>query len=157
MSSKPLTAARRHLAGALVAALAVLVAAGCGSSTLSAADLRQQAGAICSRADRQIARIPTPSSEAAGNAFLKQGIAALDPELGDLNSLKPPADEAVVYQSAIKSLGGELDGLKSAAGKLDQGADPVHTFRQLQDTLSPLETDADNAWRALGIPACVSR
>ena len=117
--------------------LAAAMAVGCGSSPLSASDLRQQASAICSRADRQITRIPTPGSEGAGNSFLKQGIAALDPELNDLKTLKPPADEAEVYQSGIKALGAELDAVKSATAKLDQGADPVRTFRQLQDTLAP--------------------
>jgi len=148
---------RSSAATATLAMLAAAMAVGCGSSPLSASDLRQQASAICSRADRQITRIPTPGSEGAGNSFLKQGIAALDPELNDLKTLKPPADEAEVYQSGIKALGAELDAVKSATAKLDQGADPVRTFRQLQDTLAPLETDADNAWRALSITACVSR
>jgi hypothetical protein len=119
--------------------------------------LRQQAGAICSHADRKIGKIPTPSSPAAGSSFLKQGIAALDPELEQLKGLVPPQDETVVYQSAIKSLSGELGALHSATAKLDQGADPVATFRQLEATLAPLETDADNAWQALEIPACLSR
>ena len=152
-----ITPARRHLARAMVAAAVVLGAAGCGSSALSAADLRQQAGSICSRADRQIGKIPSPASEASGTSFLKQGVAALGPELADLKTLKPPADEAEVYRSALKALSGELDALKSAVSKLDQGADPVRTFRQLQDALAPLETDADNAWRALVIPTCLSR
>jgi hypothetical protein len=135
----------------------VLLVMGCGSSALSAADLRKQAGLICSRADRQISRIPTPANQAAGNAFLKAGIAALDPELADLKALKPPSDEAVVYQAGLKALSGELDGLHSATTKLDQGADPVRTFRELETTLAPLETEADNAWRALDISSCLSR
>ena len=142
---------------ATLATLALVAAVGCGSSPLSAAELRQQASAICSRADRQVGKIPTPASATAGSSFLKQGLAALEPELADLKALKPPAEEAVVYQSAINSLTNEVDALKSAVGKLDQGADPVRTFRQLQDTLSPLETDTDNAWRALNVPPCLSR
>ena len=157
MSGGWITVARRYLVRALVAAAVVLGAAGCGNSALSAADLRQQAGLICSRADRQIGKIASPASEAAGNSFLKQGMAALEPELADLKTLKPPADEVEVYQSGLKALSGELDALKSAVSKLDQGADPVRAFRELQGTLAPLETDADNAWRALVIPACLSR
>jgi ABC-type uncharacterized transport system YnjBCD substrate-binding protein len=140
-----------------LAALPLLALIGCGSAPLSAAELRQQATSICSRADRRIAVIPTPPNQSAGNAFLKQGIAALDPELGDLKALKAPSDEVVVYQAALKALSGELDALHSAVSKLDQGADPVKTFRALQDSLAPLETDADNAWRALGVSACLSR
>jgi hypothetical protein len=140
-----------------LAALPLVALIGCGSSPLSAAELRVQANSICGRANRLIGRIPTPANESAGNAFLKQGISALDPQLADLKALKPPADEAVVYQAAIKATSGELDALHSAISKLDQGADPVRTFRGLQDTLGPLETDADNAWRALGVSSCLSR
>ena len=140
-----------------LAALPLVALIGCGGSPLSAADLKIQANLICGRANRQIAQIPTPANEAAGNVFLKQGISALDPELSDLKALKPPADEAVVYQAAMKAMSGELDALHSAVSKLDQGADPVRTFRGLQDTLGPLETDADNAWRALSVSSCLSR
>lgn len=138
-------------------AIAATVAAGCGSSPLSAADLRQQAGEICTKADRQIGRISTPSSDAAGNSFIKQGIAVLDPELAQLKGLVPPADESSVYRSAIRALSGELDSLHAAATQLDRGADPVKAFKALQARLAPQETDADSAWRALGIPACLSR
>jgi hypothetical protein len=140
-----------------LAALPLVALIGCGSAPLSAAELRQQATSICSRADRQIAVIPTPANQSAGNAFLKQGIAALDPELGDLKALKPPSDEAVVYQAAITAMSGELDALHAAVSKLDQGVDPVKTFRELQGRLAPLEAEADNAWRALGVSACLSR
>jgi hypothetical protein len=135
----------------------VLIATACGSSPLSATDLRQRANLICSRADRQISTIATPASQAAGQAFLEQGTAALGPELSGLKPLQPPSDETVVYRSAITALSGELDALRAAVSGLDQGTDPVKTFRALQDKLGPLETQADNAWRALGVQACLSR
>jgi hypothetical protein len=147
----------RRLARAGLATLPVLALIGCGSSPLSAAELRTQANLICSRANRQIGRIATPANESAGKAFLKQGVAALDPQLNDLKALKPPVDEMVVYQAAIKATSSELDSLHAAVSKLDQGADPVRTFRNLQDQLAPLESQADNAWRALGVTSCLSR
>lgn len=137
--------------------LPLLVAAACGTSPLSASDLRQRANAICSRADRQIAAIANPASQAAGKAFLEQGVAALDPELPALKALTPPSDESVVYQSALSALSGELDALHAAVSSLNRGGDPVKTFRALQDKLGPLEAQADNAWRALGVQACLSR
>lgn len=138
-------------------ALAASLIVGCGSSALSTSQLRQQAGAICGRANAQIGKIPTPASEATGNTFLKKGVVVLQPALADLRALTPPSDETVVYQAALKALAGELDALKTATRRLDQGEDPVRTFRSLQDRLGPLETDADNAWRALDIPQCLSR
>lgn len=154
---RPRTTEARRRARAGLTALAVLVAAACGSSPLTAADLRQRADTICTRADRQIGAIAAPASQAAGTSFLQQGVAALDPELGELKRLTPPSDEAVVFETAITALSGELDGLRSAVSDLHRGADPVKTFRALQTKLGPLETQADNAWRALGVQACLSR
>ena len=147
----------RRLARAGLGTLPVLALMGCGSSALSPAELRTQANLICSRANRQIGKIATPANESAGKVFLKQGVAALDPQLNDLKALKPPVDETVVYDAAIKATSGELSALHAAVSKLDQGADPVRTFRDLQNQLGPLETDADNAWRALDVTSCLSR
>lgn len=87
--------------------------------------------------------------------MLKHGAAALNAELADLNALTPPTDEAVVYHWGSTPGPQEFATLHAATAKLDQGVGPVGTFRELQDRLAPLETDADYAWRALGIPACL--
>jgi len=146
---------RSTLAIAIVAALAV---AGCGSSPPpSLIQLRAQATRICSTASRQLGTIATPPSEAQGDAFLKHGIAVLGPELGQLHSLEAPTTAADVYRAALSGLSGELSGLKDAAQALARQEDPVIAFRALQQRLSPLERQADDAWQALQIPTCMSR
>lgn len=150
-----MTGCRRSRAARTCAAgLTALAVAACGSSSPSDNQLRSQATAICSHANRVIGRIATPSSASGGGAFLENGIAALKPELQQLKRLPAPGDASDVWSTAIRSLSGELSALNSAAAKIQAGGDPVASYKSLQQTLGPLETQANNAWQALQIPAC---
>lgn len=135
-------------------ALAAAGVAGCGSTPASQVQLRQQATEICSRINHQISGITTPPSQSAAEAFLQRGIAALKPELRQLQQLSAPKDVADVWTTAVHSLSGELAALQATVAKIDSGADTVTAYKTLQQTLTPLETQANNAWRALEIPAC---
>lgn len=144
-------------ASALAVGLAALTLAACGSSSASPTQVRSQATSICSRGNRQIGRIPTPSSAAGALAFLNSGIAALKPELRSLRQLSVSGDAADVWNTAIRALSDQLATLQSTARKIQGGADAVQSFKSLQQTLAPLETQANNAWQALQIPACQSQ
>jgi len=137
--------------------LAALAASACGGTTPpSLIQLRSQANQICSVANREGSRIPTPASEASGRAFLKRGIQVLSPELQQLRALSAPEAASVVYTTAIDAFSRELAAMRTAVRALDRGQDPVIAFKSLQQRLSPLETQADAAWQALGITACVN-
>lgn len=138
-------------------ALTALTMAGCGSSSASPTQIRSQATSICATANRQIGRVPTPSSAAGGLAFLNSGIAALKPEVRSLRQLGVSGDSANVWNTAIRALSDQLAVLQSTASKLQSGADPVQAFKSLEQTLAPLETQANGAWQALQIPACQSQ
>lgn len=151
-------AATGWAARAGAAGLAALALSACGgSSSSSPAQVRTQATAICQRANRQIGRIPTPASEAGALAFLNSGIAALKPELAQLRQLSVSGDAADVWNAAIRALSEQLSALQSTAAQIQAGADPIMSFKSLQQTLAPLETQANNAWSALEIPACQSQ
>lgn len=141
-----------------IAAAAAIAAGGCGGAAPpSLIALRTQANRICSDASRQIGRIATPRSEAGGEAFLRRGIVALAPEHRQLRSLAAPSEAADVYRAGVGALSGELGALRETAHALAKQADPVIAFRTLQQRLVPLESQADDAWQALQIPACMSR
>ena len=143
----------RELA-ALAAGAALL--SGCGSPpSPSLIQLRSQGSRICASAGRRFGRIGTPRTEAGGEAFLNHGIAVLGPELGQLRKLNAPSEVADVYQAAIEALGDELLALRGAVRGLKRDQDPVIAFKTLQRHLGPLETQADDAWQALQMPACV--
>jgi hypothetical protein len=141
-----------------LAALAALAAAltACGSAPApSLVQLRKQGTSVCTRADRSFGRIATPGGEAAGAAFLRHGIAVLGPELRLLRTLTAPAEADDVYQSAISALASELTALKAAIHALARQQDPVIAFKSLEHRMHPLATQANRAWQALEMPACV--
>lgn len=149
---------QRAPARGAIAVLAAIAAAGCGSTpSPSVIQLRAQATRICSSANRLIGRIGTPTSEAGGEAFLKRGIAVLEVELRDLRTLGAPGDAAGVYRTALGAFAGELAAAKAAVHALDRQQDPAIAFKTLQRRLGPLETQADDAWRALQMAACLNR
>ncbi len=137
-------------------ALGLLLAfalAGCGGSSLSASQLRAPATRICNLAARRTSAIPTPTMPGGGARFLTRGIAALRPELSQLRALSSLG----AYRQALDATAAELAALRSTLRGLRAGNDPVIAIKTLQLKLSPLEVRASEAWRALGIPACVNR
>jgi hypothetical protein len=157
MSGRARSGAARTRAAAIAACaagIAALAAAGCGSSSPSPTQLRTQAAAICSHANRVISRISTPPAEAGGEAFLRRGVSALKPELQELRQLKPPGDVADVWSTAMRAASAQLSAIESTAREIRQGGDTTQAYKSLQRTLAPLKTQANDAWSALEIPAC---
>jgi hypothetical protein len=139
-------------------AATAIVAAGCGSAPPPPlVQLRAQGARICGGASGRLGRIPTPRTEVGGETFLTRAIAVLGPELRELRKLSAPGDGADVYRAALAATAGELKALKGAVRALDRQQDPVIAFRTLQQRLGPLERQADGAWQALQIPACLQR
>ncbi len=144
-------------APALIVALVLgltLVAAGCGSSSLSVQQLRTGATRACTVARQRLSQIPTPALPRGGSAFLKRGIATLRPELAELERLHPGGELAAQYDRARTATERELAALRSSLKGLRAGNDPVVAIKTLQQQLVPLELRAASAWRALGIDAC---
>jgi hypothetical protein len=146
------------LIGVLAAGLtAALSAAGCGTSTLSAGQLRNYATKTCNLARRRTDQIPTPSTPSGGISFLSRGIAALAPQQATLEALRPPADLAGEYRTALEASRMQLAALRVTLTELKAGNDPVDAIKSLQSKLSPLEAKGDAAWQSVGIPACADR
>lgn len=140
---------------AAVAAAAALLA-GCGSTAPpSLVQLRAQGMRICASTDASLGRIGTPRTAAGGAPFLKHGVSVLGPELRELRTLHAPAAAADVYRAAVQALASELGALRSAVHALQHQQDPVIAFKTLQQHLRPLETQANDAWQALQMPACL--
>jgi hypothetical protein len=146
----------RRLA-ALAATAAALALSGCGGSSLSNTQLHVRASQICSLANVRTNGIPTPSSPAGTEEFLERGAAALTPALTGLRALHPPEDVADVYSAAVGNLAQKIHKLQLAAHDISRGVDPVRAMRDLQRQLSPLETQENDGWDALELPACMSR
>jgi len=133
-----------------------LMLAGCGSSTLSSGQLHHRAARICTSAQQRSESIPAPTDPARASRFLRQGIAALAPQLVALHKLKPPSDLAGDYDAALRASDQELSVLRSTMRELDGGEDPVTAIKALQRKLDPTEDAAAGAWHAVGVPACTT-
>lgn len=148
-----MTPSRAWISRAGVGAIAALSVAGCGASVLSPGQLRSAAAPICRLATNRRNAIAAPTSPAGGEQFLDGGIAAVDAELAKLKTLNGGS----AYHHAVDGTDAELAELRSALKGLRDGNDPVIAIKILQDRLAQLEVRTDEEWRALGIPACVSR
>jgi hypothetical protein len=138
-----------------VVALALAAAAGCGgSSDLSAHQLRDGAGRVCTATAQRLNAIPTPQIPSQGASFLRRGIAALQPELTALSAMHPGGDLGVHFRKARDATEHELTVLQSSLKGLKAGNDPIVATKTLQAQLAPLERHAKAAWQALRIPAC---
>jgi hypothetical protein len=142
---------------ALGALVIVLFVAGCGSSSLSDTQLRANAARMCSAAQRRAEQISAPKRPADAVRYLSHGITALTPQVTALRALPASGDLAKRYRSAVDAVDAELRELRSAVRGLKSGNDPVVAIKTLQERLAPLERRADASWRAIDIPACVSR
>lgn len=148
---------RIALAVAAALLVLVLVVRGCGEDSLSAEELRSQAGAICARANAVTDRVAVPNAQSGGERFLREGLAQLRPATARLAALKPPEELRDRYERAVAQTRAENELLAATARSIAGGADVIDSFAALQTRLGPV-VDAGNAlWRTLDIPACVRR
>lgn len=149
--------ARIAIAAAAALLVLVLLVRGCGDDSLSADELRSQAGAICARANAVTDRIAVPNAQSGGERFLREGLAQLRPASVRLAALKPPEELRDRYERAVGQLRAEVALIAGTARAIAGGADVIDAFAGLQARLAPV-VDAGNAlWRTLDIPACVQR
>jgi hypothetical protein len=141
----------------LIAAVATVALGGCGEDKLSTRDLRSKATTICNLATSQTNLIAVPGRPAGAAAFVASGAATLRPQLAGLRALQAPGELAQVYRTALDALSRKLEALDVAARDLKAGSDAVITMKTLQSKLGPLESEEDEAWQTLEIPACVNR
>jgi hypothetical protein len=141
----------------LAAAATAIALSGCGTSALSTPVLRTRATRICRLASTREQRIPTPTAPAGGAAFLSDGALVLRRELRSLRGLDAGGRATAPYARALRDLAAERSQLEASAERLAHDADPVAEIRALQTQLAALESDADDAWQRLGIPACTTR
>lgn len=143
----------RRSAGLSLLAAATL--AGCGSTSASLRDLRQDADRICRHTNHAFDALTSPGSPAQDSAFLSSGATDLEAQLRALRAQGPPRDGADVYRAALDALSREVSALRGAVAAIHRGEDPALAYRTLGARLAPLRTQANDAWQALGIADCL--
>ncbi|HEY4281063.1 MAG TPA: hypothetical protein VGM91_22815 [Conexibacter sp.] len=135
----------------------VLLVRGCGSDTLSAAELRSQSSLICARANGAIDRVTVPNAPTGGERFLAQGLIRLRPANARLRLLKAPDELRADYERAVTTNAREIDLITATGRAIAGGADVIDSYRALERSLAPLVNDENDAWQALRVPACERR
>ena len=97
--------------------------------------LRGQATRICQGALAQSDRIAAPSLASDTAAFLRRGTYVLGPELAQLETLRPPSDQAGTYSAALAAASRQVTILDDTVRQLDRGADPMSLIKTLQRRL----------------------
>ena len=144
--------------GLVVVWLGCCIVTGCGGGASGSAErLRRAAARICTAANRRFERLKTPALGRGDEAFLKRGIPVLEGELRQLGAQRADGEDQSVYGRALSATAREIVELRHAVGALDHHQDPAMAFAALQRRLGPLETQANDAWRTLQLPACLSR
>lgn len=149
--------ARLAIAAAALLLVLVLIVRGCGEDSLSAEELRSQAGAICARANAVTDRIAVPNAPSGGEQFLREGLVQLRRASVRLAALKPPEELRDRYERAVGQLRTEVTLIGDSARAIAGGADVIDTFVALEARLRPVVDTGNALWRTLDVPACVQR
>jgi hypothetical protein len=110
---------------AAVAALVLVLAAGCGGGggRLSKADYAKQADAICSKYNRKVEALGTPTSLGDIGPFADKAVALTRKGNDELRDLKPPKSEeqtAKEWLAQNELVAKAVDDLSAAAKKSDK-------------------------------------
>ena len=135
----------------------LLALVGCGDSTLSSAQLRTRASAICAHTATATDRIAVPNTPAQGGRFLRAGLARLRPAAARLGALRPPSQLDDRYARAVQLARQEIALIAAHERAIAHGEDVIDTYRRLERRLAPLLREENAAWRGLHVPACVRR
>jgi len=144
-------------AALLIAVASALTLAACGEGTLSSAQLRTRASAICVRTAAATDRVAVPSTPAQGGRFLREGLAQLRPAAAQLGALRPPSRLHDRYERAVQLARREIALIAEHQRAAAHGEDVIDTYRRLERRLAPLEREENAYWRGLQVPACIRR
>ncbi len=114
---------RTHAAAAALLPVVLLVA-GCGDE-LSQKELVAKADAICTRVNKQVAKLPDPKTTKDLEGLAERTVKISDPALDDMADLKPPSKLEDEFKKFVAILRKQRDLTKEigeAAGKDDTAA-----------------------------------
>jgi len=141
---------------AAVALLALALVAGCsgGDSRLSKAEYAQQADALCTKYDAELAKLPSPQSLDALAAMAVQAKAIAAEGAAKLRALKPPKElesQANEWLARNDENVRDIEAMRAAAAAKDQTK-----VQEIARDATRNEAKADELARKLGLTACAS-
>lgn len=148
---------RRPVAGIATLGAAAALITGCGgggSDSLSAAEFRTQADAICADYNAKAATLTDPSSPAEYLTSLKEIVPLQDAQLAKLKALKAPSELEGTFTEALAILDKQKGVLDSAVTRLEGGEDPTAVITSIGAQAGDLGDQADVKAKDLGLTVC---
>jgi hypothetical protein len=134
----------------------VLLAAACGGggsgARLSKSEFQSHANAICSKYQKQLDELQTPSNLNEIPALVDKALAILDKEVAEIKDLNPPEE----LQSDFDEMIAQSDKTKQAADDLSAGAkaNDQAAVQKALDEGNAASDQADRIAGRLGLDAC---
>jgi ABC-type glycerol-3-phosphate transport system substrate-binding protein len=144
---------------AILATLSAAVLAACGggdasSERLSEEEFREQANAICTDYNEQIADLGSPTSPEDISDYVERGIPIIQEGIAKLRELNPPEDMADDYDRMLD----ETEKTIPVARQLSEAA-ADEDAEAVQEAISlgqEADAESDRIARALGLESCAS-
>jgi hypothetical protein len=150
--------ARRVLLAALLSALALSSAAGCGGSSgpseESPGAFRKQANHICAAALAKLSSIAKPQTASQLPSYLRATLPVGNREIDDLQALRPPAAQRATYDAALAGARRESAVLTGLQHRLEAGAPVAQAFRSASRTVARVDTQVNAGFRRIGLQEC---
>lgn len=141
---------------AVLAAVALLGAAGCGGDEQSESGYREEANAICEEAERKLEALPEPATTADLERYLRQAIEISKDSDREFRALEPPAELRAQHRRAIRlSRRGERL-IETLLDELAAGEPSLKTLQRMLPELEDIGRESNALARRMKLPDCVT-
>jgi len=155
-----------RLAAIATLCLLALLGAGCGGDddptatagiddTLTAAEWRTRADAICTDAKSKLDALGEPT-EAGIVDFLQKGLAIATERADKIAALQPPAELAATQSKAVALLRDTNAKIQSAADKITAGTPPQEAVGEADPEITKNDEELDALAKEAGLTVCGS-
>ena len=141
---------------AILLALVVLLAAGCGDDRLSQDEYRAEAKTICSESRREAERIEQPTRatpEAIANFFRRQ-LEITERNVQRFAELKPPEDFQARHDRLVRLGRDGIAQVRSLVKRFEEGEDPQEVLAGAGGELQRIGEQQKEVARELDVPEC---
>jgi hypothetical protein len=146
---------RRGLALAVAAVAGLLAACGGGGgtdTTVSAAEFRRQADAICAKYQNQLNALGTPSSLADLKDYVNKAVPIIEKGNAELQALEPPEELAATWNRALELNRQQLDIVRDLQDAVE--AEDEAKMQDLLEQAQAANEESDKLARQLGLREC---
>lgn len=127
---------------------------GDGATTLTAAEWRTKADAICTEAKTKLDALDVPSTNDQIVPFLNAGLAITKERIDQFEELAAPAELADVSREAVRLQKDTNDKIGAAIAKIEGGTSAEAAFQEFDAAITKNGNDLDALAKKAGLTVC---